>query len=40
MRKNMNIYVGNLSHDVSPEDIRQVFEAYGEVSSANIIKDK
>jgi len=36
----MNIYVGNLSHDVSPEDLRQAFEAHGEVSSANIIKDK
>jgi RNA recognition motif-containing protein len=36
----MNIYVGNLSHDVSSEDLRQAFEAYGEVSSANIIKDK
>ena len=36
----MNIYVGNLSYDVSPEDLRQAFEAYGEVSSANIIKDK
>ena len=36
----MNIYVGNLSYDVSPEDLRQAFEAYGEVSSVNIIKDK
>ena len=36
----MNIYVGNLSHDASTEDLRQAFEAYGEVSSANIIKDK
>jgi RNA recognition motif-containing protein len=36
----MNIYVGNLSHDVSTEELRQAFEAYGEVSSANVIKDK
>ena len=36
----MNIYVGNLSYDVSTEDLRQAFEAYGEVSSANIVKDK
>ena len=36
----MNIYVGNLSRDVSTEDLRQAFEAHGEVSSANIIKDK
>jgi len=36
----MNIYVGNLSHAVSTEDLRQAFEAHGEVSSASIIKDK
>ena len=36
----MNIYVGDLAYDVSAEDLRQAFEAYGEVSSANIIKDK
>jgi RNA recognition motif-containing protein len=36
----MNIFVGNLSYNVSPEDLRQAFEAYGEVSSVNIIKDK
>jgi RNA recognition motif-containing protein len=36
----MNIYVGNLSHEASGEDLRQVFEAFGQVSSAAIIKDK
>ena len=36
----MNIYVGNLSHEVSGEELRQVFEAFGQVSSATIIKDK
>ncbi len=36
----MNIYVGNLSHEASAEDLRQAFEAHGEVSSVNIIKDK
>ncbi len=36
----MNIYVGNLSPDVSEEDLRKAFEAHGEVSSANVIKDK
>ncbi len=36
----MNIYVGNLSYDVSEEDLRQAFEAFGQVSSAAIIKDK
>src|SRR4030042_4636006 len=36
----MNIYVGNLSFDVSEDDLRQAFEAFGQVSSANIVKDK
>ena len=36
----MNIYVGNLSHDVTDEDLRQEFETFGQVESANVIKDK
>jgi RNA recognition motif-containing protein len=36
----MNIYVGNLSYEVSGEELRQVFEAFGQVSSATIVKDK
>ena len=36
----MNIYVGNLSYDVSEENLRQAFEAFGLVSSATIVKDK
>lgn len=36
----MNIYVGNLSHNVTEENLRKVFEAFGQVSSARIIKDK
>lgn len=36
----MNIYVGNLSYQTSEEDLRQAFEAYGQVSSVNIINDK
>ena len=36
----MNIYVGNLSYEVTDEDLRQVFEEFGQVESANIIKDK
>jgi RNA recognition motif-containing protein len=36
----MNIYVGNVSYDVSEENLRQVFEAFGQVSSARVIKDK
>ena len=36
----MNIYVGNLSFDVTDEDLRSAFEAFGKVASANVIKDK
>ncbi len=36
----MNIYVGNLSYDMSEEDLRKEFEAFGKVDSVNIIKDK
>lgn len=35
----MNIYVGNLSYEVTESEIRQEFEAFGEVSSVSIIKD-
>ena len=36
----MNIYVGNLSYDVSEEDLRLAFESFGKVETATIIKDK
>jgi len=36
----MNIYVGNLSYEVTEDDLRQEFAAYGDVSSVSIIKDK
>ena len=36
----MNIYVGNLSFDLSEEDLRQAFEAFGRVSSVSILKDR
>jgi RNA recognition motif-containing protein len=36
----MNIYVGNLSYKATEENVRQAFEAFGQVSSATIIKDK
>jgi len=36
----MNIYVGSLSRDVTEEDLRQAFEAFGKVESVTIIKDK
>lgn len=36
----MNIYVGNLSYQASEDELRQGFEAFGEVVSVSIIKDK
>jgi RNA recognition motif-containing protein len=36
----MNIYVGNLSWEVTEEDLQQAFEGFGQVESVNIIKDK
>ncbi|MBW2406710.1 MAG: RNA-binding protein [Deltaproteobacteria bacterium] len=35
----MNIYVGNLSYQVSEEDLKKAFEVFGEVDTAKIIKD-
>jgi len=36
----MNIYVGNLPREVTEDDLRQAFEAFGQVSSVKIITDK
>jgi RNA recognition motif-containing protein len=36
----MNIYVGNLSFDSTDEDLRQAFEAFGQVESAQVIRDR
>ena len=36
----MNIYVGNLPWGLSEEDLREAFEAFGEVVSVKIIQDK
>lgn len=36
----MNIYVGNIPHAASESDLRTAFEAFGEVSRANIVKDR
>ncbi len=36
----MNIYVGNLLREATEDDLRQAFEAFGQVTSAKIIKDK
>jgi RNA recognition motif-containing protein len=36
----MNIYVGNLAPEVTEEELKQEFAAFGEVTSVSIIKDK
>lgn len=36
----MNIHVGNLSGEVTSEDLRHAFEAFGQVAGATIIRDK
>ncbi|MBS4027196.1 MAG: RNA-binding protein, partial [Ignavibacteriales bacterium] len=36
----MNIYIGNLSHDVTEGDLRTAFSEFGQVSTATVIKDK
>lgn len=36
----MNLYVGNLAREATQEDLQQAFGAFGQVSSAAIIKDK
>lgn len=35
----MNIYVGNLSKDVTDEDLQALFSEYGSIKSVKIIKD-
>ena len=36
----MNLYVGNLSREVTEDELRQAFEAFGQVATASIIKDR
>jgi len=36
----MNIFVSSLSFKTSNEDLKHMFEAYGEVTSARIITDR
>ena len=35
-----NIYVGNMSYDTTQDRLRELFEAYGEVVSVNVITDR
>ncbi len=36
----MNIYVGNLSYELTEEELRQAFEQFGRVNSVSILKDR
>lgn len=36
----MNIYVGNLSRETTSDDLREAFEAFGQVESAHCVKDR
>ncbi len=36
----MNIFVGNLSYEVTEDDLREEFSNFGEVASITIMKDK
>jgi RNA recognition motif-containing protein len=36
----MNIYVGNLSLETTEDDLRQAFEAFGQVRFINIVRSK
>ena len=36
----MKIYVGNLSYEVTEEELRREFEAFGDVTSVAIITDR
>ena len=36
----MEIYVGNMAKEVTDEDLKQAFEAFGKVEKVNIVKHK
>lgn len=36
----MKIYVGNLSQDVTDDDLKEAFETFGNLISVNVIKDR
>jgi len=35
----MNIYIGNIARESTETEIREAFEAFGEVSTINLIRD-
>jgi len=36
----MNIYVGNLPHGIKEDELQKAFEAYGEVKTIRLMKDR
>ena len=40
MADEINIYVGNLSYQATEDEIRELFEQYGNVSNVNLITDR
>ncbi len=36
----MKLYVGNLSYDVGDSELRELFEPYGKVGSAQVVMDR
>ena len=40
MSQNMNIYVGNLPLELTEDELRQEFSAFGQVKSVSLINDK
>ena len=36
----MNLYISNLSYNISDEDLRQLFADYGEMTSSKVIMDR
>jgi RNA recognition motif-containing protein len=40
MSDEINIYVGNLSYRATEDEVRELFEQYGNVSAVNLITDR
>jgi RNA recognition motif-containing protein len=40
MEGQVNIYIGNLDFQFTDEDLKSLFEGYGEVATASIFRDK
>ena len=36
----MKLYVGNLSYSLTEDELKEVFQPFGQIASVNIIKDK